>query len=732
MKLVSDKSSSITEMEVIVNSRTNKILTKILVNEKKRTTFSELAIEFKVSERTIRNDIQTINDFMSEQHLSPLQVKSNGEIFFEGTRKERELITSMLQKSDYYAYKLSPEERYNMIILSLLNAEGYLTIAQISDKLLVSRGTVISDMEAVKIWLLENGLSLESYQNKGFKILGQEEKFRKSITKLIGLNDGFSSPPIQSGNVFKYFIFNELYNDVSISQIENIIKEVEEEFDLIFTDIAYNELLYYLAIVIKRLKINKYTESKPLLSGPIKHNTKYQLASSLMQKIEISFSISYTDSEVAELTQQLLSKSFISGNISTDENVLDLQIIVNEFIRQVSKCLMINIQSDYQLYEYLINHIEATSYRVKQQNVMINPLRKRLELEYGYLFSLIEQFILPLEKYIGHKMDKDELSYIVMHIGAAIERQKMKVRPLKVIVVCNTGLGTAQFLVAKLKQHFILEIVEITSSHNLEKVSGNVDFDLVISTVPIKNIKYPIIHVDPIITEENIYSIQKYLSVLRDSKIAVQSTQMDVKDLVEKLSAEIFVVTDKYIAKDKVDKLKSEIKSILNENFKLGKSQNNKYEGKAFSEIITEELIALDINAEDWKDALKKGGSLLVEQNKITIEYIDAMITTIEKNGAYIVVAPGVAIPHAAPIYGAKDLSVSIIRLKNPVSFGHEKNDPVEFIICLSVLDSKSHLKAFFSMMNMICNKEFIKSLQGANSPREILNIIRYFENIRN
>ena len=71
---------------------------------------------------------------------------------------------------------------------------------------------------------------------------------------------------------------------------------------------------------------------------------------------------------------------------------------------------------------------------------------------------------------------------------------------------------------------------------------------------------------------------------------------------------------------------------------------------------------------------------------------------------------------------------MSLIRLKNPVPFGIEELDPIEFVCCLSVVDHKSYLKAFFHLVNMLNDEEYRVLLHEAKDPEEIAKIITKYE----
>lgn len=63
-----------------------------------------------------------------------------------------------------------------------------------------------------------------------------------------------------------------------------------------------------------------------------------------------------------------------------------------------------------------------------------------------------------------------------------------------------------------------------------------------------------------------------------------------------------------------------------------------------------------------------------------------------------------------------------------PVAFDAEERDPVEFVCCLSAVDHKAHLKAFFHLVNMLKKNEFKEELRKCRMPEEITATIMRYE----
>ena len=83
------------------------------------------------------------------------------------------------------------------------------------------------------------------------------------------------------------------------------------------------------------------------------------------------------------------------------------------------------------------------------------------------------------------KVPRDEVSFLVMYFASAGQDklERMRERKVPAVLVCAMGRGTVQLMLAKLKQlEDVLEITDVRSSHELKDM-GNINDQLVISTV---------------------------------------------------------------------------------------------------------------------------------------------------------------------------------------------------------------------------------------------------------
>lgn len=99
-----------------------------------------------------------------------------------------------------------------------------------------------------------------------------------------------------------------------------------------------------------------------------------------------------------------------------------------------------------------------------------------------------------------------------------------------------------------------------------------------------------------------------------------------------------------------------------------------------------------DVHARDWRGAIRAAADPLLMAGAVSRNYVDRCIGMVEEQGAYIVVAPGVALAHARPEDGARSLALSFARLDPPLRFGHPDNDPVELLFVFAAPRGDRHV----------------------------------------
>ena len=136
-------------------------------------------------------------------------------------------------------------------------------------------------------------------------------------------------------------------------------------------------------------------------------------------------------------------------------------------------------------------------------------------------------------------------------------------------------------------------------------------------------------------------------------------------------------------------------------------------------------LLQLKADVTSPEAAIRCAGGLLVANGLVDERYIDAMIASYHTNGAYFVIAPHIAIPHARPEDGARESGVSFVPLAHPIAFGSSANDPVDLVFGLAAHSGSEHLKLIQRIVALLNDARCVEALRAMDNPIEMESLIK-------
>ena len=111
--------------------------------------------------------------------------------------------------------------------------------------------------------------------------------------------------------------------------------------------------------------------------------------------------------------------------------------------------------------------------------------------------------------------------------------------------------------------------------------------------------------------------------------------------------------------------------------------------------LIENNSIKLNQTAANWEEAIKIGTDLLVVSGAIKPRYYENIISKIKEMGPYIVLAPGLAMPHARPEEGVIRTAFGLTTLAQPVDFDGEQ---ISVLVTLAGSDSDIHMEGIMEI----------------------------------
>lgn len=494
----------------------NRLLTILreLMAEENAVTSSVLAGVLDVTTRTVRGDIKALDAELSGHGAAIESLKGKGyRLRIEDDQKFRKYLTGVLQEDllDGGAVPNLPEERVSYLIKRLLLAEGYVKQDALAEEIHISKSTVQSDLKTVKNILASYGIHLEKRPNYGLKATGSEVKKRFCMSEYL-----FDRTDKLGRHMLEANLTSLAEKD--LSRIWKIILNQVNEHGLRLSDIAINNLFIHIAIAYQRIKSGHYVEIYKQELNEILDQREYQVAVNMVGQIEKRLDVTFPQTEIAYIAIHLLGTKMlnqVSEEEKAAEQVMEKEVyeLVTTALEAIETKMNLGIAGDQELIVGLGLHLRPAINRYRFGMNIRNPMLTDIKTNYPVAFEAGIIAGMKLEEVAGVKIDENEIGYLALHLGAAIERRKLKSGPKRCLIVCASGLGSAQLLYYKLKSRFSskLEIVGTTEYYKLADRSFD-DIDLVISSIPIEEeLPVPIIEVNTILGKTDLNKIERYV-----------------------------------------------------------------------------------------------------------------------------------------------------------------------------------------------------------------------------
>lgn len=467
-----------------------------LMRAKEPLTSEFLSRKIQVTSRTIRNDMKELGEQICQNGADIMSVRGSGyELVIKDDRVFRSFLNEMFLKKPGVIPN-SSEERFLYIIQKLLLAETFVKLDELAKEMFVSKSTIQNDLRDVKRVLQRYDISLQTVPNFGVKVKGSELKLRFCMSEYLFINR-------QVWDMRLDRIPNITSEEISV--IRTIILHQIKENEINLSDIAFHNLIIHIAIACARIRNENFIMLISNELQDISQKTEYAVAVQIVKQIETNLHLNFPQSEVAYIAIHLLGNKIISQPLPL-ENMEELELLLDQdaysltmkILTSIEKELGLGLNLDKELIVGITLHLKPAInrhlYSMNIRNPMLEEIKKTypIAFEAGILASII------IKKETRIEINENEVGYLALHFGAAIERRRIHQTVKRCVIVCASGVGSAAFLKYKLQAEFgsKLEIIGTTEYYRLKDIHFH-NIDLVISTIPIKErLPIPVIEVD--------------------------------------------------------------------------------------------------------------------------------------------------------------------------------------------------------------------------------------------
>ena len=437
-------------------------LVQYLLNSPHPLSVETLALHFKVSTKTIRNELKTINHEGERFNLNIISKPSLGIYILD---KQNAFWGKLTQELNY----INPKSRQYLVFLIALT-HSKISVQTCADRLFVSRQTLTRDINRCKqTFNLTSDLFKQT--THGFMMYAHEMDLRHQL-----IHSWLPLLPLDLSIAYLSQSFPQHYR---ASQQWLVDFQKESEIQLEPTSLT-------IVLVITTLLMIRCSLNVPLSENLMLDDDAKQRLDVMIQSSRLSMGSMQVHRHQDELATLLLHSLCDALHINVDEDD-------------------IHIQS-------LLMHLKATLQRIRHQSYIENPMIEDVRVSLSLVYDVTQQCLLQFEKEHQLSFNDHEISYIVMHCGVLIQSLGTIDSQLKIAIVCPHGSATSQLLMSRL-QH-ILPHHNLHGPYSLsefEALRTHTIFDTVITTVTlgIKNeiVVHPLLNlIDQDRIEKNIWN----------------------------------------------------------------------------------------------------------------------------------------------------------------------------------------------------------------------------------
>ncbi|MBN2899970.1 MAG: transcription antiterminator [Clostridia bacterium] len=532
-----------------ITSRTKQIL-EVLLAQNDYVSGNFIAEQLGISKRTVLREMDRVEKIANKYGAKLERIPGKG-VLLTIIDPANELLKQLNTAS--IALNYTPEERQRFLTIELLNANEPKKLFFFASLLQTSEATISNDLDLVASWLQGRGLTLIRKPGYGIKVEGSERDIRKTILELV--YDNFSRSELleflrtQYADVnrshLRMDIKKRLLNVIGDQTIAGIEKALElsgmmKKYQL--ADSAYVALIVHLSLVVQRINAGEKIIFDPVLLEELSESPEYDMSEKVVDAVSKTLQVIIPKDEIGYVTMHLQGaklRSTVTGESAiriNDYEVIHLAELLILSMEQESGYIL---SGNPRLMTGLVNHMGPAITRIKMGMRIRNPLLEQVKLQYAKYYDWTNRAVKNIEVRLGNTIPEDEIGYLTMHFGAAIESSVKKIdHTWRVIIACSTGIGSSKLLESRVKKLYRnIKIVSVQATRDIAEVLEKTPVDFIISTISLPEVSIPTVVVSPLLLEEDIVKLETLIATLSPSEeLGAEYSKLDFMNWLNQTS----------------------------------------------------------------------------------------------------------------------------------------------------------------------------------------------------
>ncbi len=661
--------------------------------------------------------IQNCETWLIENKIQVNSSQQRRELFI-GNQVSRENLRNKLSEASFDNFDFTARERRIFIILMLIRKK-HVSTREITERFNISRNTCILDLAKVNELLLPFHAEFTS-GNRGYTLLGQEYDIYRLCLWVV--SDILSE--LYPNNYDMALSLFDFPKD-KITDIYQRLCRAAKQFELSFNREAIYIFSASCTLVSKRIgsghgisinRIPHYQEMNQYNNRICKILSQIGVIDEVLGKHIQSTDDKSDGMPDEDGVAECLSRMLVCACVETGNDIVaihikeeDLGNYAFEIIQKYESYIGMLFENREELKKAVALSLKCILLRKKYGFYIYNSLVKELKKHYSHIIKLTQKAVEGIPYIENLITGEDAILFSTNFLGWMYRSKRVTFQTPRILVVCAGNVGTSVLLQGQIEK--LLPGAQVLTASLFQDLSKFVEYmDLIVSTIPIEVSGIPIVVVNTFLTDHDKIRIRK----LTENKIT------EDEDLLRFLK-DFTVMSKDFIASGE----RSHLRHRLEEYFKINRAKIIYGTGgrPLLRDLVTENRVRIVDSVKDWKEAIRLAARPLEEDKSIEPAYTEAMIHSVETLGPYIVLAPGIALPHARPESGVRTMSMALLKVKDKVYFTEEKYANLFFV--LASADGNSHLDALRELSIIFADEAAIDKFMKADTVKELYKLIR-------
>lgn len=496
----------------MLNKRQEQILA-VLSEKKQWITGKSLSAMMKVSDRTIRSDIETIN---REIEASPIESNVRFGYRIVGEYQGKQAAPGPQAGA---AIPQTPGARCIYIIQKLLFDTKELNMVDLQNQIYISDYSIQNDLKRIRKMIEPYG-DLKLVKNREcLSLQGSEISKRRFYRELLVAE-------VQE-NFLNLNRMAHLYKNFDLIQVKDIFVDVLEEYDYSIHEALFSMLILHAGTSIERMSACHYIQAEERQQG-LEETIEYQISKTFFERISDRLHIHVQDNEIAMFALVIMGRrasNYTSDYVKFGEKWINTGKLVREALERLKATFGVDFREDEDLKAGLKMHLHGLIDRVKNHMALEDIFLEEIKEKYPLVFEMGVSIVGYMEEELGVRVSDMEGGFIALHLGAASERMN-SARKYRAVMILPHNQSFSRMCEKKITDMFgsRMEIVKVLSYYEEETVRL-LEPDLLLTTFPVAHkLDIPTVSISMFVDSETEARILQALNSLDKKRFHLEFT----------------------------------------------------------------------------------------------------------------------------------------------------------------------------------------------------------------